>query len=1451
MPGTAQGKAFFYAACKSFPKAGERRRWPKPSAGCIIHAVTVRALASARRGIPFLYPTRFGTAPRSLPGFMNDLTEADPEEDRTDSSTSSLDFPVVGIGASAGGIPALLRFFEQLPAKSGMAFVVILHLSPRHESGVANVLASATSVPVTQVLSPTPIERDHIYVISPNSELTMNDGYLRVNESRRPRGRHVAIDLFFRTLADVHRQRAIGIVLSGTGSDGAVGLSSVKEKGGITLAQLPEDAEYDGMPRAAIETGAVDMVLPAAEMPERLMHLWANARNIAIPEPADVSGPAKPPVDANQKQAAEDALRDVITVLRQRTGHDFRHYKRATVLRRIERRMQVNAVSDLPSYRDFLHANAGETPALLKDMLIGVTNFFRDRESFDALERDIIPQLFAGKGPKDQVRAWVAGCATGEEAYSVAMLLCEQAASISEPPAIQVFATDIDESAITTGRGGNYPSSIVTDVNPSRLRQFFNKEAPYYRVKKSLRDHVLFAVHNVLRDPPFSRLDMVSCRNLLIYLDRNVQAQILEMFHFALRPGGFLFLGSSESADSATHLFTPVDKRNRIYQARALAHVTRGTPSLPPGIGLSSSMAEAHLSREPERRRTPFAQLHQRALEQYAPPSVIVNFESTIVHMSERAGRFLRYVGGEPSHNLVTLVHPELRLELRTALYQAVQTGKSVEARRTQLDRDGRTYYVNMTVRPFRDPDGGADFMLVLFDEVEDTLSPDTTTGSDGQQNSMLAQLEGELQRTKDQLQTTIEHAETSTEELKASNEELQAINEELRSATEELETSKEELQSINEELITVNHELKAKVEETGKVNDDLQNLIASTDIATVFVDGALRIKRYTPRAIDIFSIIPSDVGRSLLDITHRLDYETLAEDVAQTFESLHMIEREVASIDNRWYIARLLPYRTTEDRIEGAVLTFIDITQRRRAEEQLRAGQEHLKLVLENTKDYAIFTMDEEGRITSWNRGAERMFGYTEGEILGQSGALLLTEEDRAAGSFEAQLKRAAEEGRVEDERWHVHRSGALLFCSGVMTPLQQGNSHGFAKIARDVTGGKRAEHEREAQLQIQLEARALAQAQMQMKDEFLAVMSHELKHPLNLIHVNAEILRRLPPVLANEAASRATETIQRAVLGQAKIIDDLLDFSRVHTGKLNLQITTMDLANVVDTIAQALRRDGEQKNVQVVTEGLDGPLWIHADPVRVEQIVWNLASNAMKFTPAGGTVWLKLGREGEMGRLDVVDNGMGIAAESLPHIFELFTQSQAAKLAGKTGLGIGLALVRELTERHGGRVEAASEGPDRGARFTVWLPVDQAAVQPAPGMATSQPLGGLRILLVDDSEDTLLGFGELLRMEGATVTTASSGPEALEELSRESFDVLLSDISMPGMDGYELLRAVRARRETANMPAIALTGLGRPHDISRATEAGFNGHMGKPVAIPELLAILRNVGVQTVTGS
>ncbi|MDQ3060309.1 MAG: PAS domain S-box protein [Pseudomonadota bacterium] len=1348
-------------------------------------------------------------------------------ENNPDLARSSLNFPVVGIGASAGGLEALLRFLEHMPAGNSMAFVIILHLSPKHESNAAEILQRSTSMPVVQVVKRTAIEADHVYVIPPSHDLAMNDGHLQLAEPTRIKGMHLAIDLFFRTLAQVHRERSVAIVMSGTGADGAVGLARVKEQGGITMAQSPEDAQYDGMPKAAIGTGMVDFVLNAADMPQRLMDLWANARRIRLPTPADSSLKVSPVESVEAARQAEAALHDIMALLRSFSKNDFRHYKRATVLRRIERRLQVNALPDLPAYRDYLREHPEEAKPLLQDMLISVTNFFRDREAFETLEREVLPSLLEDRPSDEPLRVWVAGCATGEEAYSVTMLLLEQMDLRNCAPELQVFATDIDERAISYGRNALYPTSILTDVSPGRLRQFFVREQDQYRVVKPVREKVLFAEHNVLRDPPFSRLDLICCRNLLIYLDREAQNRILEMFRFALKPRGYLFLGTSESTDAAPNLFSVVDKKSRIFKVNPHAHAIRHLP-----LAMDSPLYRPAEVRPKVLRREStlpsVAELHRQYLDQVIAPSVLLDSRHNVLHLSDKVGRFLLHGGGAPSVNLLSNMQSELRTELRTALFQASQSGGTVQTRPVAIQRGDTEVLVQMSVRFFGEPGSESALTLVMFDEVEPSVPQVPANETHPAEEARVDQLETEIRQLKVQLQDTIEQTERSTEDLRASNEELQAINEELRSASEELETSKEELQSINEELTTVNFELKVKVDETSKINDDLQNLIASSDIATVFIDRGLRIKRYTPQAASIFNLIASDVHRSLLDITHRLDYESLTNDVAEVFKSLNMVERQVSSSDGKHYLARIRPYRTIDDRIDGAVLTFVDVTALRRAEENLRAGEERLRIAAETTKDYAILTVDEDGVITTWNLGAQRIFGYKEKEVIGQNFSPLFTPEDQAAGAPQEELRHAREDGRTLDERWHLRKDGSTFFCSGVVSRME-GKAGGFAKIARDMTESKAQEVSREEQL-------AWEQQANELKDQFLAVMSHELKHPLNLIQVNTELLISQPEVRALPAVLRAGDTIRQAVASQTKIIDDLLDLSRVRTGKLTLTPTQVKLNEVAALISAAARDAAQKKGLKLAYECSSDEVIALCDRVRTEQIFWNLINNAIKFTPSGGRISLSLAREDNLARFTVSDTGQCIAPEFLPQVFGLFRQGAHQPSTQNSGLGVGLTLVRDLAVAQGGKVLAESPGLGQGSSFTVWLPLASSIAPSEQAAPLKASLKGLSILAVDDMLDLLEPFADLLRLEGAQVDIATSGQQALSLLQDKRYDVLISDIGMDGMDGYDLIREIRKHPEWKDLQAIALSGFGRSVDVKHALRSGFNAHLAKPASVAHI---------------
>jgi len=1044
-------------------------------------------------------------------------------------------------------MPALQHFFRQMPANSGMAFVVILHLSPDYVSQLAELLQQSTAMPVQQVTEPTSLAPDQVYVIPPARQLTLTEGILQLGEPAEPRDQRAVIDVFFRSLAESQGPRAAAVVLSGTGADGASGVKRIKERGGLVLVQDP--AEYDTMPRQATATGLADIVLPVAELPAALIAYWQQAGTSAL-------SAGVPPM----RDGDDATLGELLAALRTRTGHDFSQYKRPTLLRRIDRRTQVTGVTSLPAYLELLRARPEEGPALLRDLLISVTNFFRDPSAWQAMEA-AIPLLFQGKVAGDTVRAWVAGCATGEEAYTLAMLFAEHAETLESRPSIQVFATDINEHAIGVARSGVYPDTIAEDVSPERLRRFFASEPGHFRVRKELRDLVLFAPHNVLRDPPFSKLDLITCRNLLIYIDRAMQEQILGLFHFTLAPDGLLLLGSSESTDGVPSLFAPLDKAQRLFQRRSVPNHVQVVPNLPlasprrqqvgRGTSVDSPLASS------------FDELATQGLARYGPPGVIVNKDDEIVHLARGAGRFLQPADGPPSSSLLKALHPELRLELRSALYGARQEGQQAETQRVRLQLGSSVRQVIASVQPLQEPAWAEGYALIFFYELPD--SSDAVPGANSDAEPLVLQLE-ELQRTREQLRTTTEQYETAIEKHRAGHEELQAINEELRATTEELETSKEELQATNEELLTVNHELKHKVDELSRTTSDLQNLMASTAIGTIFVDRELRIKRYTPSAETIVNLLPSDTGRPLNHITHTLAYDQLIPDTTRVLASLVPVEREVAAHDGSWYLLRIQPYRTETDQIDGVVLTFVDITRRRATEDALRASEERLRLLIESVQDYAIITFTSDNRVDSWNVGAERIFGYKEAEIVGQDGALLFTPEDRTAGAPAQEFSKALETGRAEDERWHIRKDTSRFFASGVMTLLRDTSVRGFVKVMRDLTERKRAE-------EALREAHHALEQRVQERTADLVMANQALE---------AEAAQRRKAEQERQAVLRQLVTMQEDV--QGRIALELHDQFGQSTAALRLW------AGHLSAAAQDPERQAEHvTRLQEIVSGLD----------------------------------------------------------------------------------------------------------------------------------------------------------------------------------------------------------------------------------------------------------------------
>jgi two-component system CheB/CheR fusion protein len=839
-------------------------------------------------------------------------------------------FFVVGIGASAGGVEALERLFGTMPADIEAALVVITHLGPHRETLLAEIIGRATKMPVVNATHGARLQPGHVYVLPPAHVLTLNGSELHLQRLESGHRERNPIDVFFSSLAKQRRESSVGIVLSGAGSDGTLGIKAIKEEGGLTIAQGQDGSgpAYDSMPLSAVASGLVDLVLPAEQIGAKLQQYVRSLRALDT-----IAGDDK---DRRSTQPDAGALQDIYAVMRKRVGHDFRSYKERTFIRRVQRRMQVGQVASMPAYIDLLRQDSDEARLLFRDLLIGVTSFFRDAESFAALETQVIPQLFENADAGDTIRVWVPGCATGEEAYSLALLLREHMQKIDVVPKVQVFATDIDEPALAVARAGRYPAPMLENISPERLKRFFRQDSQSYVLTKEVRDMCIFSAHSVIRDPPFSRMDLVSCRNLLIYFNSDLQDSVLPVFHYALKPSGYLFLGPAESISRHTDLFAAVDKKHRIFRRRAtLAAAGIRVSTRVPGANAADIDLQVRDGSHKEQRLR--RHIEANVLDQFTPAHIVVEGDGSIIYYSARTGKYLEPQMGSPTRQIQSMARRGLRLELRTALREAVEKRQTIVRERVEVDVDDRVQLIRLAVHPFAQGDQEP-LYLIVFTDLGRPLTREEAAQQHAHVDSDVPGLEHELRETRDRLQATIEEYETAIEELKSGNEELVSVNEELQSTNEELETSKEELQSVNEELHTVNSELAGKVDELDRSNADLRNLFESTQIATVFLDRHLIIRSYTPAVTGIFNLIPSDRGRPITDIAHQVEDVDIARDIRRVLDEHTPLEQPVRLRGGKvFHLMRILPYRTTDGQIDGVLITFVNVTEVVAAEEQQR----------------------------------------------------------------------------------------------------------------------------------------------------------------------------------------------------------------------------------------------------------------------------------------------------------------------------------------------------------------------------------------------------------------------------------------------------------------------------------------------------------------------------------
>jgi two-component system, chemotaxis family, CheB/CheR fusion protein len=884
-------------------------------------------------------------ASRRKEGFRAERPASSPEYGSRRETGVSL---IVGIGASAGGLEALDGFFRHMPSNSGMAFVIIQHLAPQHISAMDSLLRRYTEMHILNIEDGIKVKPNHIYLNPPDKHVVIMNGKLCLMEPKEPHGVRMPINYFLRSLAEDKGEKAICIILSGTGSDGTLGLKAVKGEGGIALAQDERQAKFDGMPRNAIDTGLVDFVLPVERMGVELMkysqHPYVGGKQVRT-----------------DKKQLGDYMRKIFFMIRSKTGHDFSNYKPSTILRRTERRMALNHIDQISEYVHYLEQKPDEIIALYKDMLITVTSFFRDAEAFEILGRKVLPELLKSKQDGDSVRVWVAGCGTGEEAYSMVILLAEAMTNLKKRLEVQIFATDLDSEGIERARTGLYPESIAADVSAERLQRFFVKEDAGFKMKKQIREMVVFAAHDLARDPPFSKLDMVSCRNVLIYMDALLQRKILRLFDYTLNQEGVLFLGTSETIGNLTERFEPINAKWRIFRHKGTVPRTH---MVHPLAVFDNFKDEGHGTRGADIKKL----AERTILQSYAPPCVLVDKKYNIVYFNGRTEMYLLPPVGEPTFNVLKMARDELRYKLSTMLHKAGTQKKTIVCEGVKIRHSGGLLTINLIVRPITEPAAMSGLLMVVFeskkpvDKLSGKKEKKTVVSNDVEPREEA--LEQELQSTKECLQTTIEEMETSNEELQSTNEELQSTN-------EELDTSREELQSTNEELQTMNSELQEKVEELSNTNNDLSNLLGSTDIGTLFLDNNLRIKRFTPATRSFFKIIDSDAGRPISDIVHNLAYDSFLEDIKQVIDKLGRIERELQTREGGSYIMRILPYRTVENAVDGVVVTFIDITAQNKSKERevtAKAAQVYTQAILDTVRE-PLVVLDEGLRVMSANR--------------------------------------------------------------------------------------------------------------------------------------------------------------------------------------------------------------------------------------------------------------------------------------------------------------------------------------------------------------------------------------------------------------------------------------------------------------------------------------------------
>jgi len=1340
---------------------------------------------------------------------------------KRDGNSTGATFPIVGVGASAGGLEAFTQLLKALPLDTGMAFVLVQHLAPSHPSALAEILSRATKMPVLEVHDEPAVKPNHVYVIPPGRCMVIAQGTLALEPRESDgQGQRRVIDHFLRALAEDSRHRAIGVILSGTATDGTLGLEAIKAEGGVTFAQ-DASAQHDGMPTSAIDSGCVDYVLAPDAIARELVRIGQH------PYTAPAHTPPSP----------DDApdLAQIVQILHHATGVDFAHYKFNTFYRRVARRMLLHKMDKLADYADLLRRDANETDALRRDVLISVTSFFRNPDAWDALGREVFPRLLKDRSRHDTMRFWSLGCSTGQEAYSLAIAFIEFCEAARTPVPLQLFGTDLNDTAIDKARAGVYPKDIAQDVSPARLRRFFTEVDGGYRIAKSIRDVCVFSRHIALTDPPFSRIDLLSCRNLLIYLEPVLQQKIMPMFHYAIKPAGFLWLGSSETIGNHRQLFEAQDARNKIYSKKGDAHLR---PSYFP---MQHDSAPNAASAPPAPRHAAADDLPKEAdrilSTRFAPPGVLVSADLEILQYRGDASAYLAPAPGKASLGLLKMLREGLLVAVRAAIARADKDRVTVREDGLRVKSGNGYRDVGIEVVPLAAPAMGtkhSGFLLLFHEPGAPTRAPAPVAAKPASAEAASAsdrtRLIQELTTTREYLQSVIEQQEAAYEELQSANEEVQSANEELQSTSEELETSKEEIQSGNEELATLNDELNDRNNELSRLNNDLTNLLGSVQMPIVMLGPDLRVRLFTPAAEKLLNLTAADVGRALTEIKLKLDdLPDLRPLLTQVIDTANAQEHEVRDAHGCRYALRLRPYRTLDHKIDGVVLMLVDVDAIKRAHALADS-------ILATARE-PLLVLDPDLRVRSASPAFCRIFGVAPEAAIGR----LLYELGGKQWDI-PELRRLLQEilprdQRIDDFRIHHAFDGIglrTLQLNACRLQQADGQPPLILLAIQDVTDSEAAEES------LRRYATELSESDRR-KNEFLAMLGHELRNPLAPMR-NAI---RLMQLAAGDTAAvqSALPTLDRQARLMTRLVDGLRDAGRIACGKIGLHRTHVELRSLMRVAVEDFRGAHAHLDRKLEMALPARPLYAYVDSSRLIQIVSNLLGNARKFSDDGGHIALSLEKSGKHAVIRVRDNGIGLAADQLPRIFTLYTQIDMTMDRSRGGLGIGLALAKSLVELHDGTIQAHSEGLGHGCEFVIRLPAVAASALPSMAKQAPQPVSGRRILVVDDNHDSAESLAMLLEITGNETLVAYDGMVALRQAAAFRPDVVLLDLGLPKLDGYEVARRLRARPWGKKLVLVAITGWGQDEDRRHTAEAGFDGHLVKPVdyaALTQLLATL-----------